>query len=322
MRAEASARAALRTLHERPSPGLREHPGRRPRPNPDRPSLWRCEHPVWRHLPSQPPLGDGQRLLGLHKSQPVFQSAAMPTLPDQANARSSLGDASSSVSSPSFASVVRHELVNPLNALSGWLHLLAMRPAVSEEIAVRALDGARRAVDQQLVQIEMLSRVLQLSVPGATLDTQPVALLALMQQCCEGLKGPDGEPVQVRPVPGAGVHSDLQVRAHGQALAATLTVLLGHVALQGTPQAHLSVDITPMPGQHSLVIRVAPARAASESTWSLPWTEGGAAQTRSLEWLHAQAVIRAMGARIELLPSDDHGAGIGLMLPALEAQSV
>lgn len=322
MRAEPTARTVRRRPRERPPPGIAEHPGRQPRPNPDRPSVWRCEHPSWRQRPPQMPRAALQRAPASQRLRPVFQSAAMQNFTEQASVGGSVTASSSPESVQTFASVVRHELVNPLNALSGWLHLLAMRPPVSEEITVRALAGARRAVDQQLVQIEMLSRVLQLSVPGASLDTQPVSLRELTQACCADLTGPNGEPVRIRSVPGTESQSDDRVRAHREALAATLSLLLGHVAQQGTPQAHLDIEITAEADQRSLVVRVAPALPASESTLALPWAEAGALQTRSLEWLHALAVMRALGARVDLLQSEDPSAGIRMTLPAPDAQTV
>jgi hypothetical protein len=63
--------------------------------------------------------------------------------------------------------MVTHELRNPLNAIAGWLHLLSNAPGATAgpapALATRAAAGLRRAVDEQLEQVETLGRVLRLA---------------------------------------------------------------------------------------------------------------------------------------------------------------
>ncbi len=66
-----------------------------------------------------------------------------------------------------LASMVTHELRNPLNAMAGWLHLLSNAPggaaSPAPALASRAAAGLRRALDEQLEQVETLGRVLRLA---------------------------------------------------------------------------------------------------------------------------------------------------------------
>jgi signal transduction histidine kinase len=66
-----------------------------------------------------------------------------------------------------LASMLTHELRNPLNAMAGWLHLLSNAPSASAgpapALPTRAVAGLRRAVDEQIEQVETLGRVLRLA---------------------------------------------------------------------------------------------------------------------------------------------------------------
>ena len=326
MRAERAPRAAQRRLplRERPSPGVREHPGREPRTDPDRPSLWRSEHPCSRRSGHR---GSGNLFLRARVQQAqrtVFQSGPMQTLPDSSD--SSDSPQASSVPLPegahTFASLVRHELVNPLNALSGWVHLLSIRPAVSEEIAHKALEGARRALAQQLGQIEMLSRVLQLSQPGARLDTEPVSFADLVSQCSQGAALPGRAVFSLQRPHSDGSQFPFQVRAHDQALSAVVTLLLRHVAEQADPQTRVRVELASQAGEISMTAWCMPGTLESADALALPFANSSASQTRSLEWLHALAVIRALQAHVELMPTHGNELGLRLRMPAHEVEGV
>jgi hypothetical protein len=221
-----------------------------------------------------------------------------------------------------FASLVRHELVNPLNALSGWLHLLSIRPTVSEEIAHKALEGARRALAQQLGQIEMLSRVLQLSEPGARLDTEPVSFAELVSRCTQGAALPGRAVFSLQRTHSDGSQHPFQVRAHDQALSAVVNLLLRHVAEQADPQTRVRVDLASHSGEISMTVWCAPEMPESAYALALPFSDSSASQTRSLEWLHALAVIRALQAHVDLMPTHGNEVGLRLRMPAHGVEDV
>jgi hypothetical protein len=86
-----------------------------------------------------------------------------------------------------FASLVAHELRNPLNAMSGWVHLLAADEGLRSDAAQRALGGLRRAMDLQLRQIDTLERVLRLA--GGTLEhAEPIELGEVLESCADALR--------------------------------------------------------------------------------------------------------------------------------------
>lgn len=51
-------------------------------------------------------------------------------------------------------SAIAHDLRTPLNAMAGWLHLLSSPQPRSPEVSARAIEGLRRAVEQQRRLIE------------------------------------------------------------------------------------------------------------------------------------------------------------------------
>ena len=320
MRAECAPRAAQRRLplRERPSPGVREHPGREPRTDPDRPSLWRGEHPCSRRSGDRTPGSPFLRARLQRGERPVFQSSFMQNPSDPSDSTDPPRAPSTVLpeGAYTFASLVRHELVNPLNALSGWLHLLSIRPTVSEEIAHKALEGARRALAQQLGQVEMLSRLLHLAEPGARLDTEPVSFAELVSQCSQGA-GLAGRAVFLLQRPPSDVSQwSFQVRAHEQALSAVVTLLLRHVAEQADPQTRVRVEVAVQAGEVSMTVWCAPEMPESAHALALPFADSSASRTRSLEWLHALAVIRALQAHVDLLKAQGNEVGLRLRMPS------
>lgn len=320
MRAECAPRAVQRrlALRERPSPGVREHPGREPRVDPDRPSLWRSEHPCSRRPGDRTPGSPFLTARVKNGEQPVFQSSPMqhPSDPSDSTDAQQAPLGVLPEGAHTFASLVRHELVNPLNALSGWLHLLSIRPTVSEEIAHKALEGARRALAQQLGQIEMLSRVLQLSEPGARLDTEPVSFAELVSQCTQGAALPGRAVFSLQRMHSDGSQHPFQVRSHDQALSAVVTLLLRHAAEQADPQTRVRVEVASQSREISMTVWCAPEMPESAHALALPFADLSASQTRSLEWLHALAVIRALQAHVDLLPAHGNEVGLRLRMPA------
>lgn len=327
MRADCVSRTALRNvpLRKRPAPGIREHPGRDPLVDPDRPSLWRSPHPVLQRA-GQQRSGGPFRSAGVRRgSWPVFQSTIMHHAPDPLNRETDPSQPASSRlpnGALTFASLVRHELVNPLNALSGWLHLLSIRPPVSEAIVDKALKGAHRAVGQQLQQIEMLSRLLELSEPGARLDTTAVSLAELARQCSQDARVSGPVAFNLQEPYSEGTQTVLLVRAHPQALSAVLALLLRHVAEQADAQSGVRIELASQAHEVSMTVWCVPALPESADALALPVSGASTAQTRSLEWLHALAVIRALQGHLSPVHGDVREIGLRLCLPALGLEEV
>jgi len=226
-------------------------------------------------------------------------------------------DAPDAVSRPlggeEFASLVTHELRNPLNALSGWLHLLAADPSLRGDAAQRALGGARRALEQQLATIDLLARVLRLRADGGLDVREPIDLGALLSDLVEPLRvaGRSG---------GHDVH--LQATLDAPALAGERTLLgtalqaLAAYALRhGSPGAPLAVGLHG--GDRSVLVRlyIDEGEAGRTSIWH-------AFDRRPLrlplELLHAALVIEAHGGRLGTSGDGLTGDAIDIRFPLPE----
>lgn len=91
----------------------------------------------------------------------------------------------SRMSRDEFASLVAHELRNPINAMSGWLHLLSADEALRSDASRRALAGVRRALDEQLVQVDTLASVLRMGDAGRQATLQPTDLDTLVDDVAQ-----------------------------------------------------------------------------------------------------------------------------------------
>lgn len=193
-----------------------------------------------------------------------------------------------------FASLVAHELRNPLNAMAGWLHLLSADASLQGDAARRALGGLRRALDQQIAQVDTLRKVLRLpGEPGAG-EHPPLDLAALVHECVDALR-PGAEAA------GHAVHAEIRstpVRVAGDRQEAKLALCtLGSFALRhGMPGAALGFVLTEGPqGAPDLLVSIDEGEDDGLSIWH---GFGGEGSRLSLDLLHATLVLESLGASV------------------------
>lgn len=191
-----------------------------------------------------------------------------------------------------FASLVTHELRNPLNAMTGWLHLLSAEPAPRAQAAQRALGGLRRALDQQLVQIDTLGRVLRM-LGGEHVDrTEPVELGGLLSASAEALR-------PVADAAGRTVRVELAGRAvwiagDRGALLSTLMSLGAYALRHGLPGAPLVLGLDGSADEPVLRVGIDEGDDGGLSVWNAFGSSG----RLPLDLLHAMLIAEAHGARV------------------------
>ncbi len=200
-----------------------------------------------------------------------------------------------------FASLVSHELRNPLNAMSGWVHLLAADAGLRSDGAQRALAGLRRAIDQQLQQIDVLGRVLRLA--GGSIDeVEPIDLGDILDACADALRGDAraaGRAVEV-------VHDGAPAWHAGDrgALLRALRALGAYGLRHGLPGAPLVLELDRDGDAATIRVGVDEGDDGGLSIWHA----FGAGNARlPLELLLATLVLEAHGARLG--PSGEGRAG-------------
>jgi signal transduction histidine kinase len=195
-----------------------------------------------------------------------------------------------------FASLVAHELRNPLNAASGWLHLLASEPGARTDLAQRALAGLRRALEQQLAQIDLLAGVLRLAGGDRVTGAAAVGLDTVLVQVADGLADTAraaGRAVRVD------VAADVPARVVGDRamLVAALTTLGGFAIRHGSPGAPLCLALDAEAGAPRVALSIDEGDDGGLSIWHAFGREGA---RLPLDLLHAVLAIEAQGARLGL----------------------
>jgi len=204
-----------------------------------------------------------------------------------------------------FASLVTHELRNPLNAMAGWMHLLAADAGLRPDPARRAIDGMRRALDQQLRQIDTLGQVLRLA--GGTLQAlEPIELGEVLEACAEAMRPAAhaaGRAVRVEHGPGLGLG---QARRTGEraSLLSALGALCAYGLRHGLPAAPLVLGLDG--AADGPIIRVAVDEGGGDGL-SIWHGFGTAGERLPLELLLATMVLEAHGAQVA--PSGEGRAG-------------
>jgi len=213
-----------------------------------------------------------------------------------------------------FAALVRHELNNPLNAMSGWLHLLSASQDLRSEIAARALEGARRAVDQQIEQIGLLSRVLQLTGSQSVLRTGlnsleslstawESAVCAAAQRCNRAVQWRHAVDLDL------GLVLLTDMAALGMAIVQLARPALRH----GVEGASLEVDLSANDGDICLRLGIEAGDPPASSLWYLLGAEDASSLT--LELLHARLVVQAHGGQLIGAPDAQGGSVMQIRLP-------
>lgn len=199
------------------------------------------------------------------------------------------------LSSEEFASLVTHELRNPLNAMSGWLHLLSTDSARRPENGERALAGLKRALDQQIAQVELLGRLLRLTDGGRPDAGGPVDLDAVIGDCIRTLAPAAraaGREILLDRAPGAGAWAHGDRESMGAALQSLCRFALRH----GIPGAPLMVTLETRDGAPFVRLRIDEGAGAGISIWHAFGT--GTARL-ALDLLHATLAIESQGGRLQ-----------------------
>ncbi len=205
-----------------------------------------------------------------------------------------------------FASLVTHELRNPLNAMAGWLHLLSADPVASAEPAQRALGGLQRALAQQLALIDTLGGVLRLADGERLENIEPLELGALLEACAQALRPAASAAGRDVRVERAGAAS-WRPGDRGALLEALRT--LGTYALRhGVPGAPLVLGLDGPADSPVLRIGIDEGDDAGLSIWNGFRTVG----RLPLDLLHAMLTAEAHGACMG--PSGEGRVGDSLLI--------
>lgn len=199
-----------------------------------------------------------------------------------------------------FASLVTHELRNPLNAMNGWLHLLSADPAPRDEGARKAIAGMRRALDQQVALIDTLGRVLRLAGGERLARLEPLELGAVLDEVADALRPAASrlgrELVVARP-------HEAWIAGDRAATAAALRALGAHALRHGLRGAPLLLRLEGDPARPELQVSIDEGDDGGLSIWHA----FGSGHRLPLELLHAQMMLEAQGARVA--PSGDGRVG-------------
>jgi hypothetical protein len=199
-----------------------------------------------------------------------------------------------------FASLVTHELRNPLNAMNGWLHLLSVDPAPRAEGAQKALAGLRRALDQQVALIDTLGRVLRLAGGEHSARLEPLELGAVLDEVADALRpaaAQAGREVVV------GRAHDAWIAGDRAAATAALRALGAHALRHGLPGAPLLLLLEGSAARPELQVSIDEGDDGGLSIWHA----FGSGHRLPLELLHALMALEAQGARVA--PSGDGRVG-------------
>jgi signal transduction histidine kinase len=217
--------------------------------------------------------------------------------------------------------MVTHELRNPLNALAGWLHLIGADPAMKSGLGERAIAGAKRALEQQLLQVDMVGQLLRLSegvVPPASepVDLRAVVESELQAQSAGAEEG--GHAVRWRGHPeGRAAGRDLRVSIDRALLESSVRALVAFALRHGAPGAPLEVSVSDGGGLDEgrmalLVLRIDEGEDAGLSIWH---AFGQSGSRLSLDLYLAMLAIESSGGQVRPRPSESGGDELHILMP-------
>ncbi len=188
-----------------------------------------------------------------------------------------------------LAACLRHDLRDPLGAMTHWLHLLESASADSA-LRDRAYAGIRSAIAEQLHQIERLGGVLEMAqvLPPALADPQDLSPRLLSQVISAAIARLDAahqDRIDLQP----GVDARILVRI--ESLADALSSLASHGLRQLLPGERLRVraHLDAVSVRISVNLQILPGTLASiDQPWKLLADPHPAP---SLAVLHARCVL-------------------------------
>jgi signal transduction histidine kinase len=212
--------------------------------------------------------------------------------------------------------MVTHELRNPLNALAGWLHLIGAEPAMKSGIGERAVSGARRAIEQQLAQIDMLGKLLRLSggaapPPDACLDLAELVASEAKAGMLEAERdGPTGR-LSIEGAGGAGGSGPV-VRGDSELLGPAVRSLVAFAARHGAAGAPVELTLSALPHGAELVLRVDEGDDAGLSIWH---AFGQSGSRLSLDLYLAMLAVESCGGTVRPRRATAGGEELEIRLP-------
>jgi signal transduction histidine kinase len=217
--------------------------------------------------------------------------------------------------------MVTHELRNPLNALAGWLHLIGTEPAMTSGVGERAIAGARRALEQQLAQIDLLGQVLRLAGGGVAAADASLAFGELVQAQCVAAVAEAAHDGSVRG-PGAlriegAAPEGLRVLADRALLEASVKTLAGFALRHGMPGAPLEVRISVSGQAFEVGLRIDEGDDGGLSIWH---GFGESASRLSLDLYLAMLVIESHGGTVRPRRAAQGGEELEIRLPVAPMQ--
>ncbi|MGI4814551.1 MAG: sensor histidine kinase [Janthinobacterium lividum] len=225
-------------------------------------------------------------------------------------------------------SILSHDLRGPLNAIHSWAHVLERKLASEDPGVIRALEGIRTGVSQQVLLLEQVVDTARADTRHLPLHKQAVNLPELLDSVVTNLAATPRTGATVTFNAALAGQGDLQ--ADYERLWQALWVVLRFASQAADPGADQPVELRAKvdAGQWLLGVRyrraAAPAGVAADSdTLNTVFTHTvdvrtAAGQTVDIGLALPVRVIEAHGGALAVVaPSDDGDVELTIKLPAL-----